>query len=93
MMQAHAFALSGRKDLAIASIDRFFSSPHAYVANSDIAAVHCAMGQPSTAVKWLEKAFANREEGLHQLAVEPIFDGCRPDPGFQALIQRLQLPQ
>jgi len=93
MMQAHAFALSGRKDLAIASIDRLFSSPHAYVANSDIAAVYCAMGEPPVAVKWLEKAYLNHEEGLHQLAVEPIFDACRQDPGFQALIQRLGLPQ
>ena len=93
MLQAHAYALSGRKDLAIASMDRFFSTKHGYVSNSDVAAVYCAMGQPSQAMTWLEKAYVNHEEGLNRLAAEPMFDGCRQDLRFQALIQRLRLPQ
>jgi len=93
ILQAHAYALSGRKDLALASIDRLLSSKHGYVANTDVAAVYCATGQSSVAMTWLEKALANHEEGLNQLAVEPIFDGCRQDPRFHALIQRLGLPQ
>jgi TolB-like protein/DNA-binding winged helix-turn-helix (wHTH) protein/Tfp pilus assembly protein PilF len=93
ILQAHAYALSGRKDLAVASIDRLLSSKHGYVANSDVAAVYCAMGQPSQAMTWLEKAYLNHEEGLNQLAVEPMFDGCRRDPQFQSFIQRLGLPQ
>jgi len=93
ILQAHAYALSGRKDLALASIDRLLSSKHGYVANSDVAAVYCAMGQTSIAMTWLEKALANHEEGLNQLAVEPIFDGCRQNPQFHTLIQRLGLPE
>ena len=93
MLQAHANALAGRKDIAIASINRFFSSKHGYVGSSDVASVYCAMGQPSQAVIWLEKAYVNHEEGLTRLGVEPLFDGCRHDPQFQALIQRLHLPQ
>jgi tetratricopeptide (TPR) repeat protein len=93
LMQAHAYALSGRKDLATVAIDRSFSSKHGYISNSDVAAVYCAMGQPSQATAWLEKANVNREEGLNRLAVEPLFDGCRQDPRFQALIRRLGLPQ
>jgi Flp pilus assembly protein TadD len=93
MLQAHAYALSGRKDLAAASIHGFFSSKHGYVSNSDVAAVYCAMGQPSQAMTSLETAYVNHEEGLNRLAVEPMFDGCRPDSRFQGLIQRLGLPQ
>jgi len=93
MMQAHAYALSGRKDLATAAIGHFFSSKHGYTSNSDVAAVYCAMGQPSQAMTWLEKANVNREEGLNRLAVEPLFDGCRQDNRFQALIERLGLPE
>jgi TolB-like protein/Tfp pilus assembly protein PilF len=93
ILQAHAYALSGRKDLALASIDRLLSSKHGYVANSDVAAVYCAMGRSSIAMTWLEKALVNHEEGLNLLAVEPLFDGCRHDPQFHALIQRLGLPQ
>jgi len=93
LMEAHAYALSGRKDLATVAIDRSFSSKHGYISNSDVAAVYCAMGQPSQATTWLEKANVNREEGLNRLAVEPLFDGCRQDPRFQALIRQLGLPQ
>jgi TolB-like protein/DNA-binding winged helix-turn-helix (wHTH) protein/Tfp pilus assembly protein PilF len=93
LMEAHAYALSGRKDLATVAIDRSFSSKHGYISNSDVAAVYCAMGQPSQATTWLEKANVNREEGLNRLAVEPMFDGCRQDPRFQALIRQLGLPQ
>jgi Flp pilus assembly protein TadD len=50
LMQAHAYALSGRKDLATVAIDRSFSSKHGYISNSDVAAVYCAMGQPSQAI-------------------------------------------
>jgi TolB-like protein/DNA-binding winged helix-turn-helix (wHTH) protein/Tfp pilus assembly protein PilF len=94
MLQAHAYALSGRKDLAIAAIDRLFSSKYGpvAVAHSDVAAVYCAVGEPSQAMIWLEKAYVNHEEGLNRLAVEPLFDGCRQDPQVQALIQRLGLP-
>jgi len=93
ILQAHAYALSGRKDLALASIGRLLSSKQVYVANSDVAAVYCAMEQSSIAMTWLEKGLASHEEGLNQLAVEPLFDGCRQNPQFRALIQRLRLPQ
>ena len=93
MLQAHSYALSGKKDVAVASLDRFFSSKHRNVDNSDVAAVYCALGQPSIAMTWLEKAYLNHEEGLNRLAVEPLFDGCRQDPRFQAFIQRLGLTQ
>ena len=92
LMQAHAFALSGRNDISIAAIDRIVSK-NGYFANSDVAAVYCAMGRPSQAMTWLEKATVDHEEGLNRLAVEPLFDGCRQDTRFQALIRRLGLPE
>jgi len=93
MLQAHSYALSGKKEVALASLDRFFSSKHKNVGNSDVAAVYCALGQPSIAMTWLQKAYVNHEEGPNRLAVEPLFDGCRQDPRFQAFIQRLGLTQ
>lgn len=93
MLQTHAYALSGRQELARASIDRILSSKPEYAGNTELAAVYCAMGVPSQAVTWLEKAYLNHEEQLNRLAVEPLFDGCRQEPQFQALIQRLGLPE
>jgi hypothetical protein len=40
---------------------------------------------------WLEMASVDREEGLNRLAVEPMFDGCRQDSHFQALVHQLGL--
>ena len=93
MLHAHALALSGQRNAAAATLHRVLSSRHAYLANSDVATVYCAMEQPGLAMTWLEKAYANREEGMNQLAVEPLFDGCRHDPRFQTFLQRLNLPQ
>jgi TolB-like protein/DNA-binding winged helix-turn-helix (wHTH) protein/Flp pilus assembly protein TadD len=93
MLQAHAYVLSGRKDLAAGIVERTLSSRHGYLANSDVAAVYCAMGKTDTAMTWLERGLASHEEGMNQLAVEPLFDGCRRDPRFQSLIQQLKLPQ
>jgi len=40
MLQAHAYALAGRKDLAADIVHRTLSSNHGYLANSDVAAVY-----------------------------------------------------
>jgi TolB-like protein/DNA-binding winged helix-turn-helix (wHTH) protein/Flp pilus assembly protein TadD len=92
MLQAHADALSGKKDRAAATVRRVLSAKHGYVANSDVAAVYCAMGEPAVAVEWLNKGYEGHEEGMTLLAVEPLFDGCRHDPPFQTLLERLKFP-
>jgi hypothetical protein len=41
---------------------------------------------------WLEKAFAERADGLTWLAVEPMLDDMRDDPRFQELVRKIGLP-
>jgi hypothetical protein len=43
-------------------------------------------------MEWLEKAFADRSNGLVFMKVEPELDSLRSDPRFVALQQRLKLP-
>jgi len=91
MLSTHATALSGKKDVAKAAITRFLASKHGYFAGTDLAAVYCAMGQNDDAMKWFAKGYQNREEEMTQLAVDPLFDGCRSDPRFQEFLRRLNL--
>jgi hypothetical protein len=42
-------------------------------------------------MKWLEKAYAERESCMAWLKVDPRFDPLRSDPRFQALLRRMRL--
>ena len=92
LLQAHTLALSGKKDAAKAAVQRLVSSKQ-YFAATDVAAVHCALGETDVAVGWLQKAYDSHEEEITELAVEPRFDGCRHGPRFQSFLERLNLPQ
>lgn len=44
-------------------------------------------------VAWLEQAYAERSVALPSMKVSPIFDSLRPDPRFQDLLRRVNIPQ
>jgi hypothetical protein len=50
------------------------------------------LGDRDKAMEWLEKAFAERADGLTWLNVEPMLDELRQDPKFQDLVRRIGLP-
>jgi serine/threonine-protein kinase len=54
-----------------------------------IAAVYVQLGDADRAMEWLERAFANRPEGLLYLKVSPWSDPVRADPRFKRLLERL----
>ena len=57
------------------------------------AAVYCALlGNREDALKWLERAYENRVQGLIYLKVNPDFDSLRSDPRLAGLIQRIGFP-
>jgi TolB-like protein/tetratricopeptide (TPR) repeat protein len=43
------------------------------------------------AFEWLERAYAQRDAGLRWLKVDPLFDGLRGDPRYEALLRRMNL--
>jgi hypothetical protein len=49
------------------------------------------MGDKDKALVWLEKAYAERADGLTWLNVEPMLDEVRSDPRFEDLIHRIGL--
>jgi tetratricopeptide (TPR) repeat protein len=63
-----------------------------YVPATHAATVHVGLGDTGQAMRWLERAFEDRDVWLTEAGVEPRWDGLRGHPGFQNLIRRIGLP-
>jgi serine/threonine protein kinase/Tfp pilus assembly protein PilF len=64
-----------------------------YVSPYGIAQSHARLGETGPALEWLTKAVDDRDSRLVALKVDPCFDAMRTDPKFQAIINRVGLPQ
>jgi hypothetical protein len=90
---AHAYARGGRKEEAeklLGQLER--DAKTKYVSPYYFAIVHLGFGDNEQAMNWLEKAFADRSNGLVFMRVEPELDHLRSNPRFLALEQRLKFP-
>jgi hypothetical protein len=90
---AHAKAVSGSADEARAIVARLESpADKSYVSGYYVAIAHAGLGNRDGAFRLLEKACADREPSLVNLAVEPRFAPLRRDPRYAALLAQLRLP-
>jgi tetratricopeptide (TPR) repeat protein len=90
---AHAYARAGNKEEAeklLAQLER--DAKTKYVSAYYFAIVYLGLGDNEQAMNWLEKAFADRSNGLVFMRVEPELDHLRSNPRFLALQQRLKFP-
>ena len=81
----HALGRKAESDAALASLIEAHQSDAAY----NIAYVLAYRGETDRAFEWLEKAVANRDPGLDDIAVDPLFARLRQDPRWQPLLRRL----
>jgi len=85
-------AVAGRKREARAVLKQLHAqASQRYIPATYIGILHAGMGDSEAAFEWLEKAYAERADGLTLLNVEPMVDALRPDPRFQSLIRRIGL--
>jgi TolB-like protein/DNA-binding winged helix-turn-helix (wHTH) protein len=90
---AHAYALSGNQAEGQKLLKQLAAqSKKQYVSPYYIATVYVALGKYDVAMDWMEKAFADRSNGLVFLRVEPELDPLRALPRFIALQQKLNFP-
>ena len=88
--RAQALALSGRREAALAELERVLKlSKERYVAAYDIALIYVALADTENAFLWLGRAMEDRSTGIGQLAQDSAFDGLHGDPRFTALVQRI----
>ncbi len=66
---------------------------HHYVSPAFVASIYASLGEKDEAFLWLEHAYAERDNWLSFLKVDPRFDTLRSDPRFQDLLRRIGLPQ
>jgi TolB-like protein/DNA-binding winged helix-turn-helix (wHTH) protein/Tfp pilus assembly protein PilF len=90
---AHAYALSGNSVEAQRLVAQLLvQAKNQYVSPYYIAIVYVALGKNELAMDWLEKALADRSNGLVFLKVEPELDPLRSNPRFIALQRHLNFP-
>jgi len=86
-----ALGAAGRMKEAEHVLDELRSrSVREYVSSSCFALVHAGLGDRLMTVETLHEAVKERSPLAVWTKVDPIFDSCRDDPGFQALLQRLE---
>ena len=91
---ATTYARSGNKEEAGKLLaDLVLESKRQYVSPYYFALVYVGLGQPDKALDWLDKAFADRSNGLVFLKVEPALDDLRSNSRFVALQQKLNFPR
>jgi TolB-like protein/DNA-binding winged helix-turn-helix (wHTH) protein/Tfp pilus assembly protein PilF len=90
---ANAYARSGNKAEAEKLLaDLIAESKKQYVSPYYLAVVYVGLGKKEEALNWLQKAFADRSNGLVFMKVEPELDDLRSNPRFVTLQQKLKFP-
>jgi DNA-binding winged helix-turn-helix (wHTH) protein/Flp pilus assembly protein TadD len=75
--------------VALAEVERDVAYVETHA--ESLASVHAAVGDVDGALRYLEKAYAERDFGLVFLGVSPPYDGLRKDPRFRDLLSRIGL--
>jgi tetratricopeptide (TPR) repeat protein len=90
---AHGYARSGNRKAAETLLAELQAkSTSEYVSPYYFAVVYVGLGKNEQAIDWLEKAFADRSNGLVFLRMEPELDPLRSNRRFLDLQQKLGFP-
>jgi eukaryotic-like serine/threonine-protein kinase len=91
---ARLYGQTGRRGEARALLDELLSlSARRYVPPLSIAFVYFAVGEDDGGFEWLEKAYAERSNGMAYLAVDPYLEPWRGDPRYRDLMRRVGLSE
>lgn len=90
---AYAYGRSGNRVEAERLLSDLESKAYSSYVSPYYLAIACiGMGRNQQALHWLEKAFADRSNGLVFLKMEPELDPLRSDPRFTELQKKLAFP-
>ena len=55
--------------------------------------IYLGLGEKDKALNWLEKCYDEQDIVCWYLKVDPLYDGIRNEPRFQALLKKVGLDQ
>jgi tetratricopeptide (TPR) repeat protein len=88
---AYAYAMAGNPDRARELAGKLFvDNTSGLIVPYRMAAVYLALGDKDKAFEWLGKSYAERDNWLAQLKVDPVMDPLRSDPRFKELMHKLR---
>jgi TolB-like protein/Tfp pilus assembly protein PilF len=91
-LYGHTLALAGDRAGARRTLaDLHLLAQSRYVSSLYFAAVYTGLGERSTALEWLDKAYKERNDRLLYLNVDPMADPLRSEPRFRDMMKRLHL--
>jgi tetratricopeptide (TPR) repeat protein len=89
---AYSLAVAGRRTEARQILRRLEErSVTAFVPAYNLAVIHIALNDEETAMRYMQRAYENRDWAMVVLAVEPRLDPLRRDPRFQEILAKLNL--
>jgi eukaryotic-like serine/threonine-protein kinase len=86
------YKTAGYQGFLQALLDYSLKSPVLSARSNWIASLYARLGKKNEALTWLEKAYAERGGGMVRLKSDPEFDSLRSEPGFVAIIRRMNFP-
>ena len=84
----HALGRKSASDSALAQLIARYETRMAY----HIAQVYSFRGESDRAFEWLERAFAQREQGLAGVKRDRLLQNLHRDPRYAAILTKLRLP-
>ena len=86
------YARSGNREQAREVIEQLKRmSAHIYVSPAKTATIYAVLGDKSTALDLLEKAYEDRDRNLVWIKVDHDYDSLRSEPRFIALLKKVGL--
>jgi tetratricopeptide (TPR) repeat protein len=87
-----AYKTSGYQGFLQALLDYSLKDPVLSGRPFWIASLYARLGKKNEALAWLETGYTKRTGGMVRLRSEPAFDSMRSEPGFVAIIRRMNFP-
>ena len=91
---ADLYAHAGQEEEARALLGRILEmTSSVYVIPPHVASIYVGLGENDEAIRWLRRAYETRDPNLTYLMVVPRMRPLREEPGFQELVDRLDMPE
>jgi len=90
------YAQAGRKDEALKMLAKLLGGEPKPTGAWDawfLVEVYATLGDNDEAFRWLETAYKERNSLLPWIRDNPAYAPLRSDPRFQALVEKMKLPQ